>query len=142
MGNAVDQDAARLLQGFEDGDVVAFFHQLACHGNAGGTGADDGDLVSVRRFGFDGLKMIFPGVVGGVAFQFADAHGIAFFAQDAVFFALAFLGTDAAANGGQCRVLGKFHGGGLGIVLGDFVDEGGDVHGDGASLHALRHFTV
>ena len=45
FGDAVDQHAARPVQGLEDGDFMALLDQVAGHGEAGGTGADHGHLL-------------------------------------------------------------------------------------------------
>ena len=45
--DAIDQHAAGGVQRFEDGDGVALLGQLAGARQAGGAGADDGDLDAV-----------------------------------------------------------------------------------------------
>ena len=45
LGDAVDEHAARLVEGLEDGDVVAALGQLAGGGQAGRAGADDGTFL-------------------------------------------------------------------------------------------------
>ena len=75
-------------------------------------------------------------VVGHEAFQTADAHGFALDAADALGFALALLGADAAADGGQ--VVGGFDDGrGLGeFAFGDLGYEFGDADVDRAAGNA------
>ena len=48
-GNTVDENAAGGVKRLEDRDLVAFLREVARAGQTGRTGADDGDLVTVRR---------------------------------------------------------------------------------------------
>ena len=49
LGDAVDEDAADLVQGLEDGDVVALLDEVAGGGEGGGAAAHAGDLLAGGR---------------------------------------------------------------------------------------------
>ena len=102
LGNTVDQNAAGLVEGLVNGDVIAHLAQIARAGEAGGAGADDGDLVAVG-LGRDYLGLIGLGhmVVGNEALETADADGLALDAADALGLALLLLRTYTAADRGQ-----------------------------------------
>ena len=75
LGDAVDQHAAGGVEGLENGDLIAHLGQVAGAGQAGGAGADHGDLVAV------GLGLLRHGVqhvlavpVGHEALQTADGR--------------------------------------------------------------------
>ena len=74
--------------------------------------------------------------VGHKALQTADAHGVALLAPDAVHFALALLGADAAAHGGQGAGLVDDLIRTLIVALHDLGDELGDADIDGTAVHA------
>ena len=113
------------------------------HGDAGGAGADDGDLLA--GLGLDGVVDGGQGLVGAlpvghVALEAADGDALPDVfvdgADGAELLALVLLRADAAADGRQDARLAD-DAEGLGVVaLGDLMDEGGDVDGDGAALHA------
>ena len=119
------QHVARNVQAFVDGDLVAQLGQIARDGQAGGTSADDSDLVAIGRRG-GGLAMYVVAVpVGDKALQAANADGLALDAADALAFALVLLRADAAADGGQCTGLGNDMVSGLKVALGDVLDVAG-----------------
>ena len=126
LGDAVHQNAARNVQGFVDGDLVAQLCQVARDGQAGGASADDSDLVAIGRGG-GGLGMYVVAVpVGNKALQAANADGLALDAADALAFTLVLLRADTAADGGQRAGLRNDVVGGLKVALGDVLDEAGN----------------
>ncbi len=124
------------MQGLEHGDLISLLGQVAGAGQAGRAGADDGNLVAVGggTGRLLGAVLIVP--VGHKALQTADANGLALDAADAVLLALALLGADAAADGGQRAGLVDHLIGTLEIMLIDLLDELRDLHVDGAAAHA------
>ena len=103
LGDAVHQHAAGHMQGLVHGDFIAQLGQIACSGQAGRTGTDDGDFVAVGR-GNDGSGMDILAVpVGHKALQTADADGLVLDAAGALALALALLRADTAADGRQGR---------------------------------------
>ncbi len=139
LGDAVGQDAAALVQRLEDRDVVALLHEVARAGEAARAGADDSDLVAVGRRhdgAGAGVVGVLHVVVGHEALQTADADRLALDAADAVLLALALLGADTAADGGQSGGSGDDLISGLEIALGDLGNEIRDMYHHGAALHA------
>ena len=127
LGDAVHQHAARHMQGFVDGDLVAHLGQVAGGGQAGRPGADHRDLAAVGgRLGRRGVHM-FPVPVGHEPLQPADADGFALDAPDALALALILLRADAAADGRQRAGPGDDLVGGLKVALGHLGDKAGDV---------------
>jgi len=137
LRDAVDKHAAHLVQGFEDGDIVAHLRQLGGGGQARRTGADDGHALA-GGLGEGGLlhqtTLALP--VGDEALEATDGHRVPLLGQHALDLALVFLRADAAADGGQDvglldlpRRLGE-------LALPHETDEAGDIHGDGAALDA------
>src|SRR5699024_10719822 len=134
LGDAVHQNAARHVQGLVDGDLIAHLGQVAGGGQAGRARADDGHLVPVEG-GHGGAGMdVFPVPVGHKALQAADAHRLVLDAAGAAALALALLGADPAADGGQGRVLADDLIGGFKVALGHLGDELGDLDAHGAAL--------
>src|SRR2546421_389214 len=72
FGDPGGVEAAGSLPGLEDGDRVAGAAQVLRARQAGGAGADDGDLLPRRRAGREQLEVVGQGVVGGVALQQRD----------------------------------------------------------------------
>ena len=136
LGNAVDQNAAGGVQGFKDGDLIALLGQIARAGQAGGTGAADGDLVTVGS-GLDG-GMVDVGVVpvGHEALQAADGNGLKLHAEVALALALGLLRADTAADGGQRGGLGDNLISALEVAFAHLGNEIGNGDVDGAAAHA------
>ncbi len=135
LGDAVGQHAAAGEEGLEDGDVEALTGELAGAGDAGGAGAHDGDLLAVLGFAH-GCAAHLVGHVAHHALELADGHGLALTAEDALALALVLLRAHAAADGGQQVVaLDGLERAGP-VLIADLCDEAGNVHADGAALHA------
>ena len=126
LGDAVYQHTAGKVQRLEHGDVIALLGQITRAGQAGGAGADDGDLVAVARGLGSGLGGVGVVPVGDEALETADADGLALLAAHAMHLALALLRTDTAADGGQGGGLVDDLIGALEVPLGDLRDELGD----------------
>ena len=142
FGDAVHQHAAELVQGFEDGDVVALHPQFLGAGKAGGTAADDGDFAAVVGTRGGEGEFVLAGPVADEALQLADGDGIAFAAQHALALALCLLRANTSADGRQRRVLVD-DARGLGeLAFRHRVDEGGNVDLHRATRHALRFLAV
>ena len=139
--DAVHQHAAGGMERLVDGDVIAQSHEIARCSQAGGPGAHHGDQFSV--FLSDGCgNLFFLMLVRREPLQRADRDAFSFDPPDAPGFALALLGADPAANGGQGV-------GGCDDLIGPVrfpPDKAGDkrrdAHGHGAPLHAGRVFAV
>ena len=125
------------MEGLKNGDVIAHLAQVAGAGQAGGAGADNGDLVAVGfRYGDSGLILLGHVVIGHKALQPADAHALTLDAPDALAFALLLLGADTAADGGQGVGGGDDLIGGVKVPGSHLGDELGDADGDGAAAAA------
>ena len=138
LGDAVDQHAADLVQGLEDGDLVALLDQVAGRAQAGRSAAHDGHLLAGGRgdLGQADLARLAL-VVGHEPLEVADAQGLELVAQDAAALALGLLGADPAGDGRQDVVLADL-GRGLQIVSrDDQLDEVLDLDPDRAARHAL-----
>ena len=109
LRDPVNEDAARLVQGLEDRDVIAELDQIAGDRQPGRTGADDRDPfpVGLRRRRDRDLARL-PLVIGGEPLQAADGHGLALLPEDADLLALVLLRADAAADGGKAVRLLEF----------------------------------
>ena len=134
FGDTVNENAARLVEGFKNGDVVAHLAEVARTGEGGGAGADDGDTVTVGFGDLDRLLVFLAHVVVcDKALQTADADRLALDASDTLALALLLLRANTAADCGQ-RI-----GGGddliccVEVALCDLGDEFGDAHGYGAA---------
>ena len=136
LGNAVDQHAAAGEERLEHGDVEAVAGELAGAGDAGGAGADDGDLLAVGGLHLGLAREL--GLVAQEALELADRDRLALLAADALALALRLLRADAAADGGQHRGLADDVEAGAEVLLVDLLDERGDVDVDGAALDAER----
>ena len=136
LRNAVGQHAAGDVQRLVDGDLVAQAGQVARAGQTRGAGADDGDLMAVGCGGLGGLGGMLAVPVSDEALQTADAHGFALDAAHALGFALGLLGADAAADCRQGGLLVQDLKRALDVLVGDALDEGGDVDVHRAGGHA------
>ena len=144
LGDTIFQYAANLVQGFEDGDVVAILHHVACKAQSGRTRTHDGhlDVVLGGQFGQDDVAALAL-IIGYETLQVADGYGGFVHLQvDALAFALLLLRADASADGGQRRGVLQ-HAGRLEKLAALYVlDERGDVDADGAALHTRGVGTV
>ena len=136
LGDAVHQHAPRQVQGLEDRHVIALFGQVAGAGQPRRARADHRHLMAVG-----GRALRLPGGVGVVPvghkpLQAADAHRLVLDAADALGLALALLGADAAAHGGQGAVPGDDLVRPLEIPLRHLGDELGDMDFHRAPGHA------
>ena len=135
LGDAVGQHAAASEEGLEHGDVEALTGELAGAGDAGGAGAHDGDLLTVLGLAHRSAADLI-GHVAHHALELTDGHGLALAAEDALALTLVLLRAHAATDGGQQVVaLDGLERPGP-VLVADLGDEAGDVHADGAALHA------
>ena len=89
--------------------------------------------VGLGLFGGLGAVGVVP--VGHEALQAADTHGLALLTPDAVHLALALLGADAAAHGGQGAGLVNDLIGALIVLFHDLLNELGDADIHGAAVY-------
>jgi hypothetical protein len=88
------------------------------------------------------LIAMFPRPVGDVAFKIADANGQPFAGAHADRFALCFLGTDAAGDGGQ-SIIAEQALRGLGeLAGGEQIEKFRNVHAHGTAVHAAWIFAL
>ena len=134
LGDAVDEHAAAGEERLEDGDVKAVTRKLAGAGDAGGAGADDGDLLAVG-----GLHLRLASklrLVAQEALELADGHGLGLLAADAAALALVLLRAHATADCGEHRVLVDDVESGAKVLLANLLDELRDLDVDWAALDA------
>ena len=140
--DAVSHGTAGLGSGFKDGYIVIAASQFprSCH--AGRAAADDGHTTFC--FTADRLRQeaAVQGHVRYEAFEFADFDVFAFFAEDAVAFALLFSRTDAAADSRQITAVIDVFSSGAEIAQGHGMDELRDFIFNGAAFAALRYFAI
>ena len=127
LGDTVHQHAAGEVERFKNGDVVALLGKVARAGETAGAGADDRDLVAVGNGLCGGLLDVCVVPVGNKALEAADADRLALDAADALRFALRLLRAHTAADGRQRRGLVDDLIGALVVLLGDLLDEFGDL---------------
>ena len=141
LGDAVYHDAAGLLEGLVDDDLVPLPPDVHGAGEARGTRADDGDPLAGRVAGRGSLGAARGALpIGDETLEAADLHGLFHrlqrLAEGAGRLALALLRADAAADRGQeVRALDDPRGLGE-VALLDLGYECGDVHLDGAARDA------
>ena len=121
------------MKRLEDGDIVALLGEVARAGQAARAGADNRDLMAVRDGLGGGLLHVGVVPVGNKAFEAANADRLTLDAADALALALRLLRADAAADGGQRGGLVDDLIGALVVLLGDLLDELGDLHLHGAA---------
>src|SRR3990170_4373968 len=121
VGDAVEEDAARLRPGLEHGAGVTDPGELFGYGQGGGPGADDGDLLSAGRRQLRQREALRPPlVVRDERLQLADGHRrlaapvrrAGGEADDAGALAEGLLGAEAAAHLGEVGGLTEDVGGG------------------------------
>ena len=142
FGDTIDQHAACGVQGLKNGDLIALLGQLARTGQAGGAGADDGDLDAVALGLLGHLVDILAIPVGDKALQPADGDRLALHAAHALALTLGLLRADTAGQGGQSIRGGDDLVSAEKIALGDLCDELRNADVDGAALDALRILAV
>ena len=142
FGDTIDQNAACGVQGFKNGDLIALLGQLARTGQAGGAGADDGDLDAVALGLLGHLVDILAIPVGDKALQPADGDRLALHAAHTLALTLGLLRADTAGQGGQSIRGGDDLVSAEEIALGDLCDELRNADVDGAALDALRILAV
>jgi hypothetical protein len=136
IGDAIFQNAARLMEGFEYRDVAPRLGHVRRAGHAGGSGADDPDLEVVGLDIRDVDPALCDGGVADPAFEPADGDRLQRVAHGANALALIFLRADAAADGRQQIGGGDDVVGAAKIVFGDFLDETRDIDIDRAAPDA------
>ena len=130
------------MQGFKNGDLIALLGQLARTGQAGGAGANDGNLDAVALGLLGHLVDILAIPVGDKALQPADGDRLALHAAHALALTLGLLRADTAGQGGQSIRGGDDLVSAEKIALGDLGDELRNADVDGAALDALRILAV
>ena len=135
LGNAVHQHAAGQVQGLVHGDIIALLGQVAGAGKAGRAGAYNSYLMAVGLGLFGGLGAVGVVPIGHEALQAADTHSLALLTPDAVHLALALLGADAAAHGGQGAGLMDHLIGALIVLFHDLLNKLGDADIHGAAVY-------
>ena len=103
LRNAVDQDSARLVQCFEDRDVITFAGEISRAGKAGGAGTNNCDFLSLGGCVRGRLDAHRSGRIRDVALQFADGDRFSLDPAHADAFALRLLRADASADSGKRR---------------------------------------
>ncbi len=141
LGDAIDEDAARLVECLEDDGLVAVAAQVAGAREAGWAGADDRDAAARRRADrrqLDAALLALP--VGEERLDLADRHREAEVLVDlgdhAVLLALALLRTDAPADRRQEVGLLDAADRAPEVAVGHEPEEPGHVHADRAARHA------
>ena len=120
----------------EDRYFIAKFREISCTGKSGRAGTDDSDLDAVCLLRLFRNDPVLSGPVGNKTLKFTDGNSLALDAADALAFTLALLRAHTAADGGQQVVaLDGLERAGP-VLVADLGDEAGDVHADGAALHA------
>ena len=132
---AVHQHSAELVQGLENGNIVAHSQQVLGAGDARRAATHDGHLMAVFACRSGKLHMIFAGVVAHKTFQLAYGDGLETSSHYAFAFALCLLRAHTSAHRRQGGVLVYNLCGFVEIAFGNAFDEIGDFDVDGASLH-------
>ena len=135
-GNAVNENAAGLVQAFKHGDVHAEAGKVTGARHGRGTGAYAGHTTTDL---LDGRSLFGRCVVGNEAFQTTDGHGLPLLAENALAFALLFLRAHAAAHGGQAAGFVNDAACFINVALHNFGNEvgNGDIHGAAGTAHGL-----
>ena len=142
VGDAVPHDAADLVAGVEDGDIVTPACQQDGDGQARRAGADDSGLHAVLG---GGAGSHFVGVGGGdVVLDDGEVDGVVAGhpVADAVALALVLVVADQRADRGQGVVLKQHPACGIQLVCLEQTDDLGDVGVDGTALLAHRLFAA
>ena len=143
LRNAVDQHAAGLVEGLENGHVIAHLAQVARAGQTRRAGTDDRDTVAVgfggNRFG---LVLLGHVIVRHKALKTADADSLALQAADALGLALLLLRTHTTADRRQRVGAGDDVIGRVKIAVADLLEEAGNLHANRAAGAAGAVFAV
>lgn len=129
IGDAVGVESAAGLPFVEDGDLVAELGEFGGTAESGRARAQNGDAVSIFfTWSRQNLDAVLGDMIGGVALQASDFHGIALeIEHDASAFAKDFGRTNAGATAAEN--VGGENGAGRAdeVAGGDFFDERGNV---------------
>src|SRR5699024_5489902 len=98
LGNAVHQHTAGRMQRLKDRDLVSLAGKVAGAGQAGGTGADNRDLVPVGGHPRGQLLRLGVVAVGHIALEAPDTDRLTLDPPHAFALALGFLRADPAAD--------------------------------------------
>ena len=142
VGDAVPHDAADLVPGVEDGDVIAPARQQDGDGQARRPRADHSGLHPVLGGGAGGHLV---GVGGGdVVLDDGEVDGVVAGhpVADAVALALVLMVAHEAAHSGQGVVFEEHPAGVVQMIVLEQTDDLGDVGVDGAALLAQRLFAA
>ena len=142
FGDAVDQHAAGGVQRLENGNLIAFFRQIAGAGQAGRAGTHNRHLNAVGGHLFGHGVDVLPVPVCHKTLQTADGNRFSLDAADALALALALLGADPAGQGRQGVGGGDNLIGSLEIAFGHLADKLRNPHVDRAALHAFGVLAV
>ncbi len=123
------------MQGLEDHHLATGLGQIRGASDAGGTGADDGNPAAVGLNVRLSGPALGDGHVADETFQTPDRYRFQVLAYHAHLFALRFLGTDPAANGGQQVRLREHIVRTVEVLVTDLLDEAGNVDCYRATLH-------
>ena len=127
------------MQGFKDDNAVAELSQVVSAAQSCRTAADDGYLSARRGAHFRGFDVAaFPFVIGDKSFEVTDGDRFVFFAQNALFFTLVFLGADPSANRRQDIILLDFSRCAEEVAFGDQVNKFIDFDIDRTAFNAHR----
>ena len=142
IGDAVPHDAADLIPGIKNGDVIAPACQQHRNGQACRARADDGGFHPVPGGGA-GRHLV--GIGGGdIILDDGKVHGVVAGhpVADAVALALVLVVADQAADGGQGVVFKQHPAGVVQLVVFQQPDHLGDIGVDGAALLTHRLFAA
>ena len=139
-GNAVAQDAADAVVGFENGHGIAALGQNDGNGQSGRARADDGGGQAI--LGRPGRMVGGQEALGDIVLDAADVHGTAFFAQNAMSLALFFMVADQGTDNGEGIVVKKHLPGFVDIPVQKLLDHYRNIGVDGAARAAERLFAV
>ena len=140
FGDTIFQHAANLVKRLEYIHVVALLDHVAGKAQSRRTRAHYGNLDAVRGSNLGDRHVATLALeVGGKALQIADGNGLtATLQMNTLALALLLLRTNTAADGGQGRGVFQHLGSCQELTALDILDERGDVHVYGATLHARR----
>ena len=101
LRNTIDQNAAGLVESFENCDFITESCQVACSCKTCGACTENCNLLAVGLRLYDLGSAVLHDIVSNKALKTADTYGIALDAADTFAFALALLRTYTAAYCGQ-----------------------------------------
>ena len=121
--NAVNQHAAEFVQRLEHANFVSLLHQISGDGQSGWPAADDGYFLSQTAATWEDGDSHALFIVGDKTLQISDAQRLHFLAHQARAFAVVFLRTDAAGDGGKDVVFANLRGGAQKIARHNQLDK-------------------